>query len=139
MNSEFERGSDRIPAVIVTVALLAGVLTCAGAVIAAQGGETGEQTAPVKVVESKVTVTARVQCKKYEKKVLYCTVDPSEAVARTLDMRLLLGYTAVDIDGSVYPVHPIPGSEVKFIPEDEEGRTDVSGTREIGLSVVYVE
>ena len=54
-------------------------------------------------------------------------------------MRLLLGYTSVEIDGNVYAVHPIPGAEVKFVPQGEESRIDVSGTREIRLGVVYVE
>ena len=91
------------------------------------------------MLETKVTVTARVQCRKYEKKVLHCTVDPSDAVAKNLDMRLLLGYTSVEIDGLVYDVSPIPSEEVKFVPQAEGSRVDVSGTREIKLSVIYVE
>jgi hypothetical protein len=138
MSSEFLNGSGRVPAMIVAITLLGVLLVCAGAVVADQGAATDEE-AVVKLVEGKVSVTTRVQCKKYEKKVLHCIVDPSEEVARALDMRLLLGYTAVEIDGNVYHVHPIPGAEVKFVPETEAGRVDVSGTREIGLSVVYVK
>jgi hypothetical protein len=138
MSSEFLNGSGRVPAMIVAITLLGVLLVCAGAVVADQGAATDEE-AVVKLVEGKVSVTTRVQCKKYEKKVLHCIVDPSEEVARALDMRLLLGYTAVEIDGNVYHVHPIPGAEVKFVPDTEAGRVDVSGTREIGLSVVYVK
>jgi len=138
MSSEFLNGSGRVPAMIVAITLLGVLLVCAGAVVADQGAATDEE-AVVKLVEGQVSVTTRVQCKKYEKKVLHCIVDPSEEVARALDMRLLLGYTAVEIDGNVYHVHPIPGAEVKFVPETEAGRVDVSGTREIGLSVVYVK
>jgi hypothetical protein len=114
------------------------MLAYAGAVGGDQEAVPGQGSA-VNVVEGKVTVTTRVQCKKYERKVLHCTVEPSEEVARALDMRLLLGYTAVEIDGNVYAVNPIPEAEVKFVPETEDGRVDVSGTREIRLSVVYVD
>ena len=138
MASKFVRSLVRIPALIVAIALLGGVLICVGAAVAAQSTEAGEGST-VKVVEAKVTVTARVQCKKYEKKVLFCTVDAADVVAKNLDMRLLLGFTAVEIDGNVYEVDPIPGAEVKFVPQGEGGRTDVSGTREIRLNVVYVE
>ena len=138
MSSEFLKGPVRIPAAIGAIALLGLLLLCAGVVVADQGAAPDGDSA-VNVVEGKVTVTTRVQCKKYEKKVLHCTVDPSDAVVRALDMRLLLGYTAVEIDGNVYEVHPIPAAEVKFVPETEAGRIDVSGTREIGLSVVYVK
>ena len=93
MASKFVRGSVRFPALIVAIALLSGVLICVGAVVAAQTAEAGEGST-VKVVEAKVTVTARVQCKKYEKKVLFCTVDAADAVAKNLEMRLLLGFTA---------------------------------------------
>lgn len=138
MASKFVRGSVRFPALIVAIALLSGVLICVGAVVAAQSAEAGEGST-VKVVEAKVTVTARVQCKKYEKKVLFCTVDAADAVAKNLEMRLLLGFTAVEIDGNLYDVDPVPSSEVKFVPQSEGSRTDVSGTKEIRLSVVYVE
>jgi hypothetical protein len=86
-----------------------------------------------------VAVTARVQCRKYEKKILHCTVDPWDAVAKSLDMRLLLGFTNVEIDGNVFEVRPIPGPEVKFVPQVDESRVDVSGTKEIQLNVIYVE
>jgi hypothetical protein len=138
MSSEFLKSPGRVPATILAIALLGAMLVYAGTVIGGQGAASDGESA-VNVVEGKVSVTTRVQCKKYEKKVLHCIVDPSEEVARALDMRLLLGYTAVEIDGNVYHVHPIPGAEVKFVPETEAGRVDVSGTREIGLSVVYVK
>lgn len=138
MSSEFLNGSGRVPAMIVAVTLL-GVLLVSAVAVVADHGDAPDGDSGVNVVEGKVTVTTRVQCKKYEKKVLHCTVDPSDAVVRALDMRLLLGYTAVEIDGNVYEVHPIPAAEVKFVPQTEAGRIDVSGTREIGLSVVYVK
>ena len=138
MSSEFLNRSGRVPAMIVAVTLLSVLLVCAGFVVADQGAATDGESA-IKVVEGKVTVTTRVQCKKYEKKILHCTVDPSDEVVRALDMRLLLGYTAVEIDGNVYDVHPVPGAEVKFVPQTDEARIDVSGTREIRLSVVYVK
>ena len=138
MSSEFLNGSGRVPAMIVAVTLL-GVLLVSAVAVVADHGDAPDGDSGVNVVEGKVTVTTRVQCKKYEKKVLHCTVDPSDAVVRALDMRLLLGYTAVEIDGNVYEVHPIPAAEVKFVPQTEAGRIDVSGTRGIGLSVVYVK
>jgi len=138
MSSEYVRATVRFPALIVAIAILAGLLVYAGASVAGQGDE-AEATTTVKVVEAEVTVTVRVQCKKYEKKVLHCIVDPSDAVARILDMRLLLGYTGVEIDGNFYEVYPVPSAEVKFVPQTEGSRIDVSGTREIRLSVVYVE
>jgi len=129
MSSEFLKGPGRISALLVAIALLGGVLVYAE----------GAGGSAIKVLETKVTVTARVQCRKYEKKVLHCTVDPSDAVAKNLDMRLLLGYTSVEIDGLVYDVSPIPSEEVKFVPQTEGSRVDVSGTKEIKLGVVYVE
>jgi len=138
MSCEFLRGPGRIAALIVAIALLGGVLVYAGAAFADQGGR-AIGSAAVNVVEAKVTVTARVECRKYEKKILHCTVDPSDAVAKSLNMRLLLGYTGVEIDGNAYVVSPVPGAEVKFVPEAEGSRIDVSGSREIQLSVVFVE
>ena len=129
MSSEFVRGPGRVSALIVAIALLGGVLVYAG----------GAGGSDVKVLETEVTVTVRVQCKKYEKKVLHCIVDPSAAVEQNLEMRLLLGYTSVEIDDLAYDVSPIPGAEVKFVPQAEGSRIDVSGTREITLSVIYVE
>jgi len=129
MSSQLVRGPGRVSALIVAIALLGGVLVYAG----------GAGGSDVKVLETKVAVTVRVQCKKYEKKVLSCTVDPSAAVEKNLEMRLLLGYTSVEIDDLVYDVSPIPGAEVKFVPEAEGSRVDVAGTREIKLGVIYVE
>jgi hypothetical protein len=138
MATKFVRGLVRFPALFGAIGLLGGVLICVGAVLGAQSTEP-DGGSTVTVVEAKVAVTARVQCKKYEKKVLFCTVDAADAVAKNLDMRLLLGFTAVEIDGNVYEVDPIPGAEVKFVPQGDGARTDVSGTKEIRLNVVYVE
>ena len=138
MSSEFVRGSERIPVLIVAIALLCGAIVCTGTTVADQATETARGSV-VKVAETKVTVTTRVQCRKYEGKVLHCTADPSDAVAESLDMRLLLGYTSVEVDGVVYDVSPIPSAELKFVPQGESRRVNASDTKEIRLNVIYVE
>ena len=47
--------------------------------------------------------------------------------------------TGIPASEYIYEVDPIPGAEVKFIPQGEGTRIDVSGTKEIRLNVVYVE
>jgi hypothetical protein len=105
----------------------------------AQTDDGSDRASEVRVLEAEVAVTAKVTCRRYEGRVLNCSADPSAAVADTLPMRLLLGYTSIEIDGKVFEVNPLSRTELKFVPQDGEKRVDVSGAREMRVRVVYVE
>jgi hypothetical protein len=107
----------------------------------------GEETAETKVGERKevgiyettVTVRSKVQCKRYEGKVLYCTANPLRAARVALDVKLILGYASISIEGDAYRVDPLTGGEVKFYPRGEDYRKDYAGEQELELSVIYVD
>lgn len=98
----------------------------------------GEEATEVGVYERIVTVRSNVTCRKYEGKVLYCTVNPLKAVRDAVDLKLLLGYASVSIGGDAYRVEPQAGGEVKFYPRGEGFRKDYSGEQELDLTVIYV-
>jgi hypothetical protein len=123
---------------LVAAAALLGYLVVADEAFAEQGGESGQASA-VRLLEAQVVVTASVACRRYEGRILNCSVDPSAAVADAQPMRLLLGYTSIEIDGNVFDVNPIPGAELKFVPQVGEKRVDVSGSRRVRVGVIYVE
>ena len=80
MSSEIVRGFGRILARMAAMTLLGLAL---GQVAPAFADPSAEQAvvSRLEVLEAKVTVKARVECKRYHGKVLNCTTDPSPAVA----------------------------------------------------------
>lgn len=123
---------------LVAAAALLGYFVVTDEAFAEPGGEAG-QASTVRLLEAQVSVTASVTCRRYEGRILNCSVDPSAAVADAQPMRLLLGYTSIEIDGNVFDVNPVPGAELKFVPQVGDKRVDVSGSRRIRIGVVYVE
>jgi hypothetical protein len=109
----------------------------------ARGGEETTETKvgepkEVGVYEATVTVRSKVKCRRYEGKVLFCTVNPLKAVRDALDVKLLLGYARISIEGDAYRVDPQTGGEVKFYPRGDGYRKDYSGEQELELTVIYV-
>ena len=93
----------------------------------------------LKIYEADVTVHDKIQCRKYEGKVLNCTLDPRKAVDRALDVKLILGYASVQIDGNRFKVQQAEDGTVKFYPDHQGSRMDYTGEHEVTVGVVYVE
>ena len=92
----------------------------------------------LEVYETTVTVRSNVRCRKYEGRVLFCTLNPLSAVREVLDARLVLGYASVSIGEESYRVEPHAEGEVKLYPTGERYRKDYSGEQELKIAVVYV-
>lgn len=96
-------------------------------------------TSRVGVYETTVTVRSKVECRKYEGRVLYCTVNPLRAVRDVLETRLILGYATISINGDAFDVAPLAGGDAKFYPRGDRYRKDYSGEQELTLAVVHVK
>lgn len=98
-----------------------------------------EAGAPVRleVYETTVTVRATVSCRKYEGRVLHCTVNPLRAVKEVLDANLVLGYAGIQVGGDEYDAEPEAGAAVRLYPRGEGPRKDLSGEQEMKIRVVY--
>lgn len=128
--------AGRFPACCLLLVIPLGILSAAG-----ETSPPADAVAPpaeLRIYETSIAISARVECRRYEGKVLNCTFDPSRAVRESLDVRLLLGYSEVTIDGVTMKLERDEGASVKFRPHGAARHKEFSGNRELKISVVYV-
>jgi hypothetical protein len=103
------------------------------------GGAGVSEKTELKIYEAAVTVSDKIQCRKYEGKVLNCTLDPRKTVNRALDVKLILGYASVQIDGNRFKALQEEDGSVRFYPDHQVSRKDYTGEHEVTIGVIYVE
>jgi hypothetical protein len=103
------------------------------------GGTKTPEKIELKIYEAAATVRAKIQCRKYEGKVLNCTLDPRKSINRALDVKLILGYASVQIDGNRFKALQEEDGSVRFYPDLHGSRKDYTGEHEVTIGVVYVE
>lgn len=96
-------------------------------------------SAEVRLYEASVTIRSMIKCRKYEGRVLFCTLNPLRDVRKALETKLVLGYANIDLEGDVYEVEPDEGGAVRFYPRGEKGRRDYSGEQKLKIQVIYVK
>jgi hypothetical protein len=127
------------------------LLTCGVLVILSSGASavlaedqtaepaTVSTAAEVKVYEATVTVGSTIKCRKYEGRVLFCTLSPLRDVRKALETKLVLGFASIDIGGEVYEVEPDEAGAIRFYPRGEKGRKDYSGEQQLKIQVIHVK
>ena len=126
-------------ALVVIMGIALGIGSTATRAEEATGNPAVAERNELKIYGTAVTVRTKIQCRKYEGKVLNCTFDPRSAVKRVLDVKLFLGFADVEIDGKTFSVEQTKDGMIRFFPSRQGSREDYTGERELTVGVVYVD
>ena len=120
--------------------LVLPLLLCSGAATAeppapAESAKEPQDVSELKIYKQRITVTASVKCRIYERRPIFCSADVKPPVTAALQPELILKYSGLRIGDKDFEAEMTPDQNIKF----RAGKVNLTGQQQVDVEVIYIK